>query len=52
VAAEQGDAVILVGVAADILHATLDRAPAHNTGLSVAECAEADRVWPLQKHGE
>ncbi|MCI3155508.1 hypothetical protein ELQ39_27945 [Streptomyces sp. GB4-14] len=26
--------------------------PAHNAGPTVAECAEADRRWPLQKHGE
>lgn len=25
---------------------------AHDGGPSVAECAEADRVWPLQKGGE
>jgi hypothetical protein len=26
--------------------------PAHNAGPSVAECAQADRRWPLEKHGE
>jgi hypothetical protein len=26
--------------------------PAHNTGPSVAECAQADRRWSLEKHGE
>jgi hypothetical protein len=25
---------------------------AHDAGPSVAECAEADRVWPLQREGE
>jgi hypothetical protein len=29
-----------------------DAAPAHNAGPSVAECAQADRRWPLEKHGE
>jgi hypothetical protein len=24
----------------------------HNAGPTVTECAEADRLWPLQKHGE
>jgi hypothetical protein len=24
----------------------------HNAGPSIAECAAADRVWPLQKRGE
>lgn len=24
----------------------------HNVGPTIAECAEADRLWPLQKHGE
>ncbi|MFE7906458.1 hypothetical protein [Streptomyces albogriseolus] len=24
----------------------------HNAGPTVTECAEADRRWPLQKHGE
>ncbi|WP_435595896.1 hypothetical protein [Streptomyces albogriseolus] len=32
--------------------ARIDAAPAHNAGPTVAECAEADRRWPLQKHGE
>jgi hypothetical protein len=31
---------------------TVDAAPAHNAGPSVAECAQADRLWPLQKEGE
>lgn len=26
--------------------------PAHDAGPTVAECAAADRVWPLQKEGE
>jgi hypothetical protein len=37
------------------LHSRLDAAldpPAHNAGPSVAECAQADRRWPLEKHGE
>ncbi|MFJ3507835.1 hypothetical protein [Streptomyces luteogriseus] len=29
-----------------------DAAPAHNAGPTVAECAEADRRWPLEKAGE
>ncbi|MFJ2961211.1 hypothetical protein ACIPIC_02740 [Streptomyces collinus] len=28
------------------------RTTAHNAGPSVAECAQADRRWPLEKHGE
>jgi hypothetical protein len=31
---------------------TVDAAPAHNDGPSIAECAQADRRWPLEKHGE
>lgn len=31
---------------------TVDAAPAHNAGPSVAEAAANDRLWPLQKHGE
>lgn len=34
----------------DLLHG--EPAPAHNAGPTVAECAAADRVWPLQKEGE
>jgi hypothetical protein len=30
----------------------VDAAPAHNAGPSVAECAQADRRWSLEKHGE
>ncbi|MEG8275737.1 hypothetical protein [Streptomyces sp. AHA2] len=26
--------------------------PAHNAGPSIRECAQADRLWPLQKEGE
>jgi hypothetical protein len=26
--------------------------PVHNAGPSVAECAQADRLWSLEKHGE
>ena len=28
------------------------KAGGHDDGPSVAECAEADRHWPLEKHGE
>ncbi|MFG3660269.1 hypothetical protein [Streptomyces sp. NPDC047706] len=27
-------------------------APAHDAGPTVRDCADADRAWPLQKHGE
>lgn len=34
-------------------HKAIDEtAPSHDAGPSVAECAKADRVWPLQKEGE
>jgi len=29
-----------------------EQQPAHNAGPTVAECAAADRRWPLEKHGE
>lgn len=65
---EQQYADRLAGLARDILYADqitgdriarwreqldqlTDQQPAHN-GPTVRECAEADRRWPLEKHGE
>ncbi|MFL4947526.1 hypothetical protein ACJ6WE_09150 [Streptomyces sp. MMS24-I31] len=35
-----------------ILNRTATIPPAHDAGPSVRECADADRRWPLEKHGE
>ena len=40
-----------VAVPTNLLEEALDQG-AHDAGPSVAECAKADRVWPLEKAGE